>query len=241
MAAIAPAGCFNPPPPPPPARLEKNQVELQLPYDLAWQAVNTVITKNDYHVGASDPNNGIVETEVEHGEFTLKDADCGRVKGIAGGFSAEPAEVATAVYTFYVKPTGTHTSVVTLTATFDAPIRVPFRPMQSVQCTSRGVEEARLLKELQAEAATTHRATYETPEEAARNKAQGEQASAPGAISAEESVRRHSEAQPQSPPPPGFSAAGPHLLDMPGLPSFPEAAPAPGGKGTPAAAPPPGQ
>src|SRR5579875_1508740 len=224
MGAFAPMGCFNPPPPPPPARLEKNQVELQLPYDLAWETVNAVIIKNDYHVSARDPNNGIVEAEVEHGEFTLKDADCGKVKGIAGGFSATPAEVASAVYTFYVKPQGTHTSLVTLTATFDAPIQVPFHPMKSVRCTSRGVQEARLLKQVQAQAAITHRASYETPKEAAKKLAAGE-ASEPQAISAEESVRRRDETPPSGSPP-GVGAAGPHLLDMPSLPSFPQAAPA---------------
>src|SRR5581483_8336191 len=125
FAALAPAGCFNPPPPPPPAPVQKNQVKLQLPYDLAWEAVNAVIIKNDYHVSARDPNNGIVEAQVEHGEFTLKDADCGQIKGIAGKVSAEPAEVASAVYTFYVKPEGPHDSLVTLAATFSAPVQVP--------------------------------------------------------------------------------------------------------------------
>ncbi len=241
IAALAPAGCFNPPPPPPPAPIQKNQVKLQLPYDLAWEAVNAVIIKNDYHVSARDPNNGIVEAQVEHGEFTLKDADCGKIGGIAGKISAEPGEVASAVYTFYVKPEGSHASLVTLAATFSAPVQVPFRPMQSVQCTSRGVQEARLLKELEDQAAITHRANYETPEQAAQSEAAGGggQPAAPAPVSAEESIRRRSESE-SAPAPPGFGASGPHLLDMPALPSFPQAAPAQlgGPRPTPAAAPP---
>jgi hypothetical protein len=239
LAAMAAVGCFNPPPPPPPAKLEKNQLALPLPYDLAWEAVNAVIIKNNYRVSARDPNNGIVETQVDHGEFTLKDADCGQIKGI-WKFSAEPAEVASAVYNFYVKPTGIRTSLVTLTATFSAPVRVPFRPMQSVQCTSRGVQEARLLKELAEQAAITRRATYESPEQAAQEAGKGPAASSsPAAVSASESIRRHPgsdlPAQPR-----GFgSTGGPHLLDMPGLPSFPQAAPPLGPKAAPKAAPTP--
>ncbi len=227
LAAIAAAGCFNPPRPPPLAKLEKNQVELQLPYDLAWEAVNAVVIRNDYRVSARDPNNGIVEAQVEHGEFTLKDADCGQIKGIAGKFSAEPAEVASAVYNFYVKPTGPRTSLVTVTATFSAPVQLPFRAMQSVQCTSRGVQEARLLKELAKQAATTHRATYESPEQAAQQAGQTPAPSAsPGAVSASESILRRPESD-LSGQPPGFGSPhmGAHLLDMPGLPSFPQAGP----------------
>jgi hypothetical protein len=235
LAALAAVGCFNPPPPPPPAKLEKNQLALHLPYDLAWEAVNAVIIKNNYRVSARDPNNGIVETQVEHGEFTLKDADCGQIKGIA---AAEPAEVASAVYNFYVKPTGTRTSLVTLTATFSAPVRVPFRPMQSVQCTSRGVQEARLLKELAEQAAITRRATYESPEQAAQESGQGPAASpSPAAVSASGSIRRHPESDLPAQPRGFGSTGGPHLLDMPGLPSFPQAAPALGPKATPKAAP----
>ncbi len=237
IAAIAAAGCFNPPPPPPPAKPEKNQLELQLPYDLAWEAVNAVIIRNDYRVSARDPNNGIVETQVEHGEFTLKDADCGQIKSIAGKFSAEPAEVASAVYNFYVKPTGPRTSLVTVTATFSAPVQVPFRPMQSVQCTSRGVQEARLLKELAQQAAITRRASYESPEAAGQKPAAP---ASPAAVSASESIRRRPESD-LSAQPPGFGSpqSGPHLLDMPDLPSFPQAAPPLGPNATPTAAPTP--
>lgn len=238
---MAAAGCFSPPPPPPPAKLEKNQLELQLPYDLAWEAVNDVIISNGYHVSAHDPNNGIVEAEVEHGEFTLKDADCGQIRSIAGGFSAKPAEVASAVYNFYVKPTGPRTSLVTVTATFSAPVQVPFRPMQSVECASRGVEEARLLKQLAQQAAITHRATYESPDEAARLQSEPPAAAAsPGAVSAAESIRRRSESD-LSAPPPGFGSpeGSAHLLGMPDLPSFPQAAPPLGPNAAPKAAPTP--
>lgn len=230
---MAAAGCFNPPPPPRPAKLEKNQLELQLPYDLAWEAVNAVVIKNDYRVSARDPNNGVLETQVEHGEFTLKDADCGQIE-IVGKFSARPAEVASAVFNFYVKPTGPRTSVVTVTATFQAPVQVPFRQMESVKCTSRGVQEARLIKELAEQAAITRRATYESPEEAARQAAEKPAGSStPKAVSASESILRRPESN-LSAQPPGFgSAGGPHLLNMPGLPSFPQAAPPLGPKATP--------
>jgi hypothetical protein len=235
------AGCFSPPPPPPPAKLEKNQLELQLPYDLAWEAVNNVVISNGYRVSAHDPNNGIIEAQVEHGEFTLKDADCGQIRSIAGGFSAKPAEVASAVYNFYVKPIGPRSSLVTVTATFSAPVQVPFRPMQSVECTSRGLQEARLLKQLAQQAAITHRATYESPGEAARQESQQPAAAAsPGAVSATESIRRRPQSE-LSAPPPGFGSpqGAAHLLDMPDLPSFPQAAPALGPNATPKAAPTP--
>jgi hypothetical protein len=235
IAATVAAGCFNPPPPPPPAKLEKNQIKLQLPYDLAWQAVNDVVKKNGYRVSARDPNNGIVEAQVEHGEFTLKDANCGQIE-IVGKFSARPAEVASAVFNFYVKATGPHTSLVTLTSTFSAPIQVPFRPIQNVQCTSRGVQEARLLKELAAQAAITHRATYESPAEALEQ-AQKPAASPPAAVSASGSILRHGESNPSAQPPGFGSAAGPQLLGMPNLPSFPQAPPSLEPKATPKAAP----
>jgi hypothetical protein len=223
MAAMVAVGCFNPPPPPPPAKLEKNQLELHLPYDLAWEAVNAVVIKNNFHVSARDPNNGVVEAQVEHGEFTLKDADCGQIKSIAGKFSAEPAEVASAVYNFYVKATGPRTSLVTLTATFSAPVQVPFHAMRSVQCTSRGVQEARLLKQLAAQAAITRRADYETPEEAARKPAA---AASPAAVSAAESILRRPQSElPAQPAGFGSSKSGPTLLGMPSLPAFPDAPP----------------
>ena len=234
---MAAAGCFTPPPPPPPAKLEKNQLELQLPYDLAWEAVNDVVINNGYRISAHDPNNGILEVQVDHGEFTLKDADCGRIRSIVVGFSAKPAEVSSAVYNFYVKPTGPRTSLVTVTATFSAPVQVPFRPIQSVECSSRGVEEARLLKELAQQAAITHRATYESPAEAAADHSRPPAAGASsGSVSATDSIRRRSEPD-LSAPSPGFgSPEGSALLGMPNLPSFPQAAPALGPNAAPKAA-----
>ncbi len=220
-------GCFSAPHKPSPAKIAKNQVRLQLPYDLAWEAVNAVIIKNGYHTSARDPNNGIVEAQVEHGEFTLKDADCGQIRGIAWKLSAQPAEVASAVFVFYVKPLGSRESLVTVTATFSAPVQVPFHAMQSVQCTSRGVDEARLLSEIQSQAAITHRVAYGSPAQELPSPAaapSGSVRSAP--VSASSSVLRPidpaQKIKAQSAPT-GFNAGTTQLLEMPNLPMFPGA------------------
>ncbi len=158
MAATA--GCFYPPARTPTPQT-RNEIALDQPYDLTWDAVHAVIRKNKLHINAEDPNHGIIETETNR--FTLDDADCGQLKGIVGKYAAEPNEAATAVYSFAVKPNGREASTVGVQATFSAPLHVPLRPMRDVQCVSRGKAEARLLKEIAAEAAAIRRPAFSKP------------------------------------------------------------------------------
>ncbi len=60
IAALFAAGCFYPPVTQPPPD-EQQEVIIPLPYDLAWDAVNAVITQNAFHVQAQDMTNGIIE------------------------------------------------------------------------------------------------------------------------------------------------------------------------------------
>lgn len=148
-------GCFYPPvekPLPP----KSTQVTLSVPYDLAWDAVHAVATRNNFNIIADDPNNGILETQATGG-FTLAAADCGTLKGIAGKYKAEPDADASAVYNFLVKPRGDEASVVSLQATFTAPLHIPMRPMSDVQCVSRGTEESRLLQQVSEQALNERR------------------------------------------------------------------------------------
>jgi uncharacterized lipoprotein len=160
MAAMA-SGCFYPPTEKPPAP-GKDELTLGQPYDLVWDAVHKVIRDNKLHVNADDPNQGIVETETNH--FTLKDADCGKVKGVSTKYAAEPDRAATAVYYFRVRPKGHEASVVSVQATFSAPLYVPLHPPRDVQCVSRGKAEERLLKQIAREAATVRRPTFVKPQ-----------------------------------------------------------------------------
>lgn len=153
-------GCFYPPvekPLPP----KSTQVTLSVPYDLAWDAVQAVAARNDFKIIADDPNNGILETQATGG-FTLAAADCGALKGIAGKYKAEPNADASAVYNFLVKPQGNEASVVSLQATFTAPLHIPMRPISDVQCVSRGTEESRLLQEV-SEQAVNERRPFSAP------------------------------------------------------------------------------
>ena len=159
MASMA-SGCFYPPTQKPPAP-SKNEVTLAQPYDLVWDAVHNVIRENKLRINADDPNQGIVETETN--KFTLDDADCGKVKGVSGKYAAEPDRAATAVYYFKVKPKGHEASIVTVQATFSAPLYIPLHPPRNEQCVSRGKAEARLLKQVAEEAAAIHRPTFVKP------------------------------------------------------------------------------
>jgi hypothetical protein len=150
------AGCFYPPQqkPPPPNR---TSVAVDLPYDLAWNALHTVIAENLYHVITSNPNNGILEAQ-KIGGFTLDDADCGNLRGIAGKIKAEPDPDASVVYDFQVKPKSEHTSLISVAATFTAPLHIPLHPITDEQCVSRGIQEARLLDQIRRQSLLEHRA-----------------------------------------------------------------------------------
>lgn len=160
VAAAAMAGCFYPPATKPPPII-KNTVTLDQPYDLTWEAVHAVIRKNDLRINAENPNHGIIETQ-KNG-FSLSDADCGQLKGIVGKYAAAPDQDATAVYNFEIRPKGREASTVSVQATFSAPLHIPLHPPRDVSCVSRGKAEARLLKEIVAQAAATHRTKFATP------------------------------------------------------------------------------
>lgn len=154
------SGCFYPPTQKPPAP-GKNEVTLDQPYDIVWNAVHDVIREQKLRINADDPNEGIVETETNR--FTLEDADCGKVKGVSSKYAAEPDRAATAVYYFKVKPKGHEASAVSVQATFSAPLYVPLHPTRDEQCVSRGKAEARLLREIAKQAAAIHRPTFVKP------------------------------------------------------------------------------
>jgi uncharacterized lipoprotein len=159
LASMA-SGCFYPPTQKPPAP-SKDEVTLAQPYDLVWDAVHNVIRENKLRVNADDPNQGIIETETN--QFTLADADCGKLKGVSGKYAAVPDRAATAVYYFKVKPKGHESSIVSVQATFSAPLYIPLHTPRDEQCVSRGKAEARLLRQVTEEAAAIHRPTFVKP------------------------------------------------------------------------------
>jgi hypothetical protein len=159
LASMA-SGCFYPPTQKPPAP-SKDEVTLAQPYDLVWDAVHNVIRENKLRVNADDPNQGIIETETN--QFTLADADCGKLKGVSGKYAAVPDRAATAVYYFKVKPKCHEASIVSVQATFSAPLYIPLHTPRDEQCVSRGKAEARLLKQVAEEAAAIHRPTFVKP------------------------------------------------------------------------------
>jgi hypothetical protein len=161
VLACAAAGCFYPPARKPPDDTH-DRVVLAIPFDLAWDAVHTVIADNAYRIIAEDPNNGIIETQAAGG-FTLKDADCGKLSAIALQYAAEPTSMSSAVYNFAIKPHGNEATVITLQAVFTSPLQVPIHPMAAEQCVSRGVEEARILKAIEKQARQEHRPEFKPP------------------------------------------------------------------------------
>ena len=158
-------GCFYPPTQQPtqPQKSPANgdQVKLTIPYDLAWNAVHSVISDNGYQIITEDPNHGIIETQAPKG-FTLKDADCGHIRNVVR-YAAQPEQDSTAVYNFEVKPADRESSLVSVQATFTAQVQVPFHPLSDQQCLSRDVQESRLLKQIEARAAQEHRPEYNAP------------------------------------------------------------------------------
>jgi hypothetical protein len=149
--------CFYPPMTPPRAA-DKDSLIINAPYDLAWDATVAVIKNNQYRMQAQDPTHGIIEAQIHR--FTIDQADCGVISSAGGKFAAEPDAGSSAEFNFYLKPAGRETTTVSIQATFSAPLRIPFRPLRDIECVSRGIEEARLLKEIQQQAAVTHRPVY---------------------------------------------------------------------------------
>jgi hypothetical protein len=145
------AGCFYPPQHKP-LTPNRTTVSLDLPYDLAWAAVQTVVARNGYHVVTDNPNNGTIEAQAVGRGFTLDDADCGKLRGIGGKVKEEPDPDSSAIYDFHIEAREPHQSVVRIEATFTAPLHVPLHPLTDLQCVSRGRQEARLLNEIKAEA-----------------------------------------------------------------------------------------
>jgi hypothetical protein len=151
------SGCFYPPQAPP-SGLAFNRIRLDVPYDLAWDAINSVIKKNNYKVRAQDPNHGIIEAQGT--SFTTQEADCGVVSSLGGKSPVDPTAASSAEYNFHLKADGPEAAVVAVDATFVAPLDLPFHPPRDVECVSRGVDEARLLKEVQEQAAAERRPEY---------------------------------------------------------------------------------
>ena len=159
-AALAISGCFYPPLARPPSAAQA-QVRVKVPYDLAWDAVNSVIKKNNYNVRAQDPNHGIIEAQGT--SFTLEDADCGEFRSLGGRFAVDPGAASAAEYNFRLKADGPEASIVEVEATFVAPLTVPLRPPSSIECVSRGTNEARLLGEVVEQAGQERRPIYVKP------------------------------------------------------------------------------
>jgi hypothetical protein len=153
---IGVAGCYYPAKIQPPAPA-KTQTVVEVPYDLTWDALQRVINDNRYKILGNDPNDGIIE--VESYAFTLGDADCGQLKSIANRYNAEPDPGGSAVYNFKVEPAGREATSLSVNATFSTPVHVPLHPVTDFQCVSRGIQEARLLKEIEAAAHAERRPT----------------------------------------------------------------------------------
>jgi len=157
IASLLLSACYYPATRPPPTAA-RTQVVLQLPYDLALDAVAHVIKARDYRIQANDPTHGIIEAQTAR--FSVADADCGLVGTAIGKELAAPTQDSSAVYTFYIKPKGPEASTVAIQAVFATPVRVPFHPLSNAECVSRGVQEVQLLKEIEQQAALTHRPAY---------------------------------------------------------------------------------
>jgi hypothetical protein len=160
LAMIALVGCLYPPMTQPPSD-EQQRVVIPLPYDLAWDAVNSMLQENGMRIQAQDSNHGIIEAVGPR--FTLHDADCGKIKGAVGTYAAEPELNSSSVYNFLVRPHGKEASVVEVRATFASAVRVPLRPTKDVDCVSHGIQESNLLRQLLVVAKQTRRPTYAEP------------------------------------------------------------------------------
>ncbi len=153
-------GCFYPPMEQPPL-FKQTQVELAVPYDVAFAAVIAVAKQDKLALHAQDPSSGVIEAQARG--FRARDADCGQVRTGTGKIAAMPTEDASAVFNFYIMPRGREGSTVTVQAVFSTPVDVPLHPPQSVTCVSLGVAEGRLLHQVEQMAATLHRPEFKTP------------------------------------------------------------------------------
>jgi hypothetical protein len=160
-AAAAISGCFYPPMAHPPSA-DQERTRLEVPYDLAWDAINSVIKRNNYSVRAQDPTHGIVEAQGT--TFTLQDADCGEFRSLGGRFAVDPGAASSAEYNFHLKADGPEASIVEVEATFVAPLALPLRRPSSTECVSRGTNESRLLGEVVKQAAQERRPIYMKPD-----------------------------------------------------------------------------
>jgi hypothetical protein len=222
IAALFATGCFYPPVTQPPPD-EQQEVVIPLPYDLAWDAVNAVITQNAFHVQAQDMTNGIIEAVGPR--FTLHDADCGKIKSIAGTYTAEPELNSSSVYNFLVRPRGPEASIVKVRATFNSSVKVPLHEATDVDCVSHGVQESDLLREVLAQATKTHRPVFAKPNASPQPAASPASAQSSAAATAQNQSRSRStiekaDAQPEAPPSmTGFSLGG--HFNLPNLPAPP--------------------
>jgi len=221
LAALVGAGCFYPPVTQPPPD-EQQEVVIPLPYDLAWDAVNGVVTENSFHVQAQDMTNGIIEAVGPR--FTLHDADCGKIKSIAGTYTAEPEANSSSVYNFLVRPRGPEASIVKVRATFNSSVNVPLHQSTDVDCVSHGVQESDLLREVLVQAKKTHRPVFaNSPRAAPSPSSASVRSSAPATVRSQPkpaSSLDKANAQPGLPPSmQGFSLNG--HSNMPNLPAPP--------------------
>jgi hypothetical protein len=210
VAALFAVGCLYPPVTQPPPDSQQ-EVVIPLPYDLAWDAVNSVITENSFRVQAQDMTNGIIEAAGPR--FTLHDADCGKIKSVAGAYTAEPEMNSSSVYNFLVRPRGREATIVEVRATFNSSVKVPLHPAADVDCVSHGIQESNLLREVLAAAKKTHRPEYAKPSTAPQPAA--------SPANAQSSARSTVENQPKPPPEPptrsshGYSIGGNFSLPAP--------------------------
>ena len=186
IAALFAAGCFYPPVTQPPPD-EQQEVVIALPYDLAWDAVNAVISQNAFHVQAQDMTNGIIEAVGPR--FTLHDADCGKIKSIVGTYTAEPEANSSSVYNFLVRPRGPEASIVKVRATFNSSVNVPLHPATDVDCVSHGIQESDLLREVLVAAKQTHRPEFAKPSAAPQPAVSSSSASAQSSVKTPVMVR----------------------------------------------------
>ncbi len=211
--AVSVAGCLVPPITQPPPD-EQQQVVIPLPYDLAWDAVNAVITKNSFRVQAQDMTNGIIEASGPL--FTLHDADCGRIKSVAGSYAADPEPDSSSVYNFLVRPRGPEATIVEVRATFNSSVKVPLHPATDVDCVSHGLQESNILREVLVQAKQTHRPVFAKPSGATP---QAASASAPAPAPAP----RRATSIDKSGAPPNLSSSSNHGFSLlPNLPAPPQ-------------------